>query len=107
MQIVSFAWNVKACLLGNIICMKYQSLFSWRYKKNTTKLSSAELAQEVIRLNCLVICEYWAYVVQIQKAGFCYDITKTCLFNYTENFTTKQWKFSDKKMIFLMFLLKT
>ena len=23
-------------------------------------------------------------------------ITKTCLFKYTENFTTKQWKFSDK-----------
>ena len=24
-------------------------------------------------------------------------ITKTCLFKYTENFTTKNWKFSDKK----------
>ena len=24
-------------------------------------------------------------------------ITKTCLFKYTENFTTKKWKFSDKK----------
>ena len=23
-------------------------------------------------------------------------ITKTCLFKYTENFTTKNWKFSDK-----------
>ena len=23
-------------------------------------------------------------------------ITKTCLFKYTENFTTKKWKFSDK-----------
>ena len=25
------------------------------------------------------------------------DITKTCLFKYTENFTTKKWKYSDKK----------
>ena len=24
-------------------------------------------------------------------------ITKTCLFKYNENFTTKKWKFSDKK----------
>ena len=27
-----------------------------------------------------------------------YLITKTCLFKYTENFTTKKWKFSDKKI---------
>ena len=34
-------------------------------------------------------------------------ITKTCLFKYTENFTTKKWKFSDKKiLIFFTFLLK-
>ena len=35
-------------------------------------------------------------------------ITKTCLFKYIENFTTKKWKFSDKKiLIFFIFLLKT
>ena len=35
-------------------------------------------------------------------------ITKTCLFKYTENFTTKKWKFSDKKiLIFFILLLKT
>ena len=28
--------------------------------------------------------------------GFSYGITKTRLFKYTENFTTKKWKFSDK-----------
>ena len=34
-------------------------------------------------------------------------ITKTCLFKYTENFTTKNWKFSDEILIFLfIFLLK-
>ena len=25
------------------------------------------------------------------------NITKTCLFKYTENFTIKKWKISDKK----------
>ena len=37
------------------------------------------------------------------------NITKRCLFKYTENFTTKKWKFSDKKKkpIFFIFLLKT
>ena len=34
-------------------------------------------------------------------------ITKTCLFQYTENFSTKNWKFSDKILIFVTFLLKT
>ena len=35
------------------------------------------------------------------------SITKTRLFKYTENFTTKNWKFSDKKiLIFFKFLLK-
>ena len=36
------------------------------------------------------------------------SITKTCLFKYTENFTTKKRNFSDKKtLIFFLFLLKT
>ena len=35
-------------------------------------------------------------------------ITKTRLFKYIENFTSKNWKFSDKKtLIFFLFLLKT
>ena len=35
-------------------------------------------------------------------------ITKTCLVKYNENFTTKKWKFSDKKiLIFFIFVLKT
>ena len=35
------------------------------------------------------------------------NITKTRLFKYIENFTTKNWKFSDKNSdIFFIFLLK-
>ena len=34
-------------------------------------------------------------------------IMKTRLFKYIENFTSKNWKFSDKKLIFFIFLLKT
>ena len=32
------------------------------------------------------------------KGGHMLSITKTRLFKYTENFTTKKWKFSDKKI---------
>ena len=40
--------------------------------------------------------------------SFMLGITKTCLFKYTENFTTKKWKFSDEKFwYFFIFLLKT
>ena len=36
------------------------------------------------------------------------SITKTHLFKYIENFTTKDWKISDKDAdIFFIFLLKT
>ena len=34
-------------------------------------------------------------------------ITKTCLFKYIENLTTKIWKFSDKNFDIFTFLLKT
>ena len=35
-------------------------------------------------------------------------ITKTSLFKYIENLTSKNWKISDKKIdIFFLFLLKT
>ena len=34
-------------------------------------------------------------------------IMKTRLFKYIENFTFKNWKFSDFKLIFFMFVLKT
>ena len=34
-------------------------------------------------------------------------ITKTRLFKHIENFTTKNGKFSDKNLIFFIFLLKT
>ena len=36
-----------------------------------------------------------------------YSITKTCLFKYTKNSTSRKWKFSDKKiLIFFIYLLK-
>ena len=39
---------------------------------------------------------------------FLLAITKPRLFKYTENFSTQNWKLSDKKiLIFSIFLLKT
>ena len=44
----------------------------------------------------------------IQKLGIWLPIMKTCIFKYTENFTTKKWKFSGKNSdILQVFLLKT
>ena len=31
-------------------------------------------------------------------------IMKTCLFKYTENFTTKKWKFSDEKFLYFIYI---
>ena len=39
--------------------------------------------------------------------GEVYFITKTCLFKYNENFTTKIENFQMQILIFFMFLLKT
>ena len=38
---------------------------------------------------------------------YSYDHYKNRLFKYIEKFTSKNWKFSDKKLIFFIFLLKT
>ena len=37
--------------------------------------------------------------------GIWRGIKKTSLFKYTENFTTKKWKFSDKNSFYLFFFL--
>ena len=40
----------------------------------------------------------WTFGIRILKfLPIKFYITKTGLFKYTENFTTKKWKFSDKK----------
>ena len=42
-------------------------------------------------------------VFNILKAPYSSNITKTRLFKYTENFTTKNGKFSDKKFLYFFF----
>ena len=44
---------------------------------------------------------------QISRAERNDGITKTRLFKYIDNFTSKNGKFSDKNLIFFIFLLKT
>ena len=34
---------------------------------------------------------------EVLRLSYFYVITKTCLFKYTENFTTRKWKFEIKK----------
>ena len=50
-------------------------------------------------------CGLWLLHFQDFSLIF-FGITKTCPFKYIENFSTKTWKFSDKKiLIFYVFLL--
>ena len=42
-----------SCKLSETICMKYQTLFSGKKKKNITNLSSAELAKRVVKIKTL------------------------------------------------------
>ena len=63
--------------------------------------------------NYIFICEMWLFHLFFLNAAYqiCWgtdiskyfesSITKTCLFKYTENFTTKKWKFSDKTFWYL------
>ena len=60
----------------------------------------------------LRICAVWSEFSLIAGAFYSLraiqSITKTSLFKYTENFTSKKWKFSDKKLwYFFILLLKT
>ena len=58
--------------------------------------------------DCLSKIGYYIFGVNFKRQSFWRFITKTCLFKYIENFTTKKGKFSDKKiLIFFIFLLKT
>ena len=43
---------------------------------------------------------------QVNVRSVCAN-TKTSLFKYNENFTTKKWKVSDKNSDIFIFLLKT
>ena len=64
------------------------------------------LSKQCIPWSDAAFCGVWsgsalfATVCQCPSPGFTdnpfYTITKTCLFKYNGNFTTKKWKFSDK-----------
>ena len=62
------------------------------------------LLNKSISLNLSMVSKHLPQNAERLKA----TITKTRLFKYTENFTTKQRKFSDKNSdFFFLFLLKT
>ena len=82
----------KSVSLLSLYCFKMRFLFDMlKYKRLLS--SSLYLA---IYFETFVLIWYLA-------------ITKTGLFKYTENFTTKKWKFSDKNFwyFFFIFLPKT
>ena len=60
---------------------------------------------QTLCLHCLPMSIFGT--LGINGSTFLSIITKTCLFKYTENFTTKNENFQIKNLIFFMFLLKT
>ena len=85
MQIVSIADDLHEML---------KNKFSGKNRKNIINLSSAELAQSVVKVKwhiipkkrekLKVLCSDNKYILHIWVT-----ITKTCLFEYIENFTSK------------------
>ena len=55
---------------------------------------------ELITYKNSVVVKVSVIIVKVPVINQGTVITKTCLFKYIENFTSKNWKFSDKKLIF-------
>ena len=87
-----------------------QSMF-WAVVWKISELLSEKLQVLVVKFSIylnrrvFVMCP-WVHFLTLRIKYW--RITKTRLFKYIENFTSKNWKFSDKKnLIFFIFLLKT
>ena len=64
-----------------------------------TETLSAFVKIKHIFFNPAGVCDYLDNFRVCHCSGsiLLFTITKTCLFKHTENFTTKKWKFADKK----------
>ena len=89
----------------------YMDMFSWCYaqSKSLFKLQRGKYTIWYVRpvkiKISLRMCTVW--LESLTGVSWTKNITKTRLFKYTLNFTTKKWKFSDKKFwYFFLFLLK-
>ena len=77
--------------------MLTESLAAWNEKSTTaTQSRTPDITLETEPLT------FFLSAIQI-----CCGIMGTCLFKYTENFTTKTESFQIKILIFFIFLLKT
>ena len=61
-------------------------------------LSPFVLEKEDTEKKRILKCRLLHFYPAIEYSGTRICITKTRLFKYIENFTTKNWKFSDKKI---------
>ena len=130
----SFLWKLKKkkkniwCRLVQILHMSYGSNLAWHFKglvhSKVRKLTKLYLIDNCLK-KTLILCGCFVQLNQIKSSmqetylegNNCwvpisakrkFTITKTRLFKYTENFTSKNRKFSDKKNLkFFIFPLKT
>ena len=108
--------------------MKFRDTF-FKYtvlkKLSWTKAVEGDRNRHLRKVSSLKYSNKYSYVSLLSDEGFTpilyaaiwkrfvpgnitLDITKTRLFKYTENFTTKKWQFFRQKiLIFFIFLLKT
>ena len=109
----SFYWSHISlqCFLGVLdqlshleICSVFLFLryYSINRKKSYQRIHLKNANVPVVRMSVFV--HGWLLSTPVMKQS----ITKTRLFKYKENFTSKNWKFSAKKLwYFFIFLLKT
>ena len=85
---------IKCIHLGGLWYRSGYDLFTF-YKSNNVR--DAKTAQPVHTWSLLGTLESVS-IHLLDFLPFCATITKTRLFKYIENFTSKNWKFSDKKL---------
>ena len=88
---IEFAFPVKYNIKMDMSCA--HSNFSLHYAHFVFAIIQTNFA---VVATCVCISYWWPTLVTLLIFETDFNITKTRLFKYIENFTTKNWKFSDK-----------
>ena len=75
--------------------MNQKNLLPW--KRIDSPQTETKIRLILLRGNIIINQNFCITSARAEISLSAFDITKTWLVKYTENFTTKNWKFSDKK----------
>ena len=89
------AWE-KNKIVSNILKL----IIQWHNTSVCTFAQSDQfsLSTQRLWLDCADVQDVWSHCRAHMSERIVFHITKTRLFKYIENFTSKNWKFSDKKL---------